>query len=214
MRQYYTYVYFDSSRNLEPIYVGKGYGKRAYKHLLRKDKHPFTQRLQKMAENGIEPQIEIINCSDEEFALFLEEEIIALVGRKDLCKGPLLNLTDGGEGNTNSIRTEEFKENLRRIHKGKCPANLHSEEALLKAKETRKKNGTLPKKEDRPNFTRKGALVSEETKMKQRLSHNPNPVTINGIEYVSMGIASKELGFTVSKIKCAIRKQGNRNIKI
>lgn len=37
-KQYYTYIYYDPSRNNEPIYVGKGYDKRAWDHLTSKTK--------------------------------------------------------------------------------------------------------------------------------------------------------------------------------
>ncbi len=95
--QYYTYVYYDPSREMEPIYVGKGKGRRAAKHLKRNDIHPFTQRLQKMEKLGIKPVIEfILRDVSEQTAFDKEIELIALYGRKDLGKGTLLNLNDGG----------------------------------------------------------------------------------------------------------------------
>lgn len=97
MTKFYTYVFRDPSRNNEPIYVGKGQGSRAKRHLSRRDRHPFTQRLQKMAKEGVVPDIEIISAFDEEHALFMEECLISLFGRKDLGKGSLLNLADGGQ---------------------------------------------------------------------------------------------------------------------
>lgn len=95
---YYAYIYYDSARDNEPIYVGKGNGNRAWKHLKRKDMHPFTQRLAYMRNNGIVPVIGLYSGLDEELAYLIEEELIAKIGRKDLGKGPLLNLTDGGDG--------------------------------------------------------------------------------------------------------------------
>lgn len=98
MREFYVYVYRDPSRQNEAIYVGKGKAGRAYKHLTRKDMHPFTQRLQLMKREGVEPHIEIINAIDEGHAYFMEECCIQVLGRKDLGKGTLLNLNDGGKG--------------------------------------------------------------------------------------------------------------------
>jgi hypothetical protein len=95
---YYTYLYFDPSRN-EPIYIGKGCGKRLFKHLNRKDNHPFTNRLKKMGREGVTPIItKLCDGVDAELALLVEMEAISKFGRKDLLLGPLLNLTDGGEG--------------------------------------------------------------------------------------------------------------------
>lgn len=98
MTSFYAYIYYDPSRNNEPIYVGKGSGYRAWKHLRAKHMHPFAQRLQCMKRNGTMPVIGLYSGLDEDLALLLEIELIAKFGRKDLGKGSLLNLTDGGEG--------------------------------------------------------------------------------------------------------------------
>jgi len=104
---FYTYIYYDPSRSNEPFYVGKGQEYRAWNHLTRKDIHPFSHRLKFMRKHKVEPIIGIYAGFDEEFALFLEEELISLIGRKDLGKGPLLNLTNGGETNPGYVRTPE-----------------------------------------------------------------------------------------------------------
>lgn len=109
---FYTYIYYDPSRDNEPIYVGKGTKERAWKHFYRKNMHPFTQRLQFMKKNNIKPIIGIYAGLDEEFAHLLEEELIAKFGRKDLGKGTLLNLTDGGEGNSGKIISDEVREKM------------------------------------------------------------------------------------------------------
>jgi len=106
---FYTYIYYDPSRENEPIYVGKGNKNRAYQHLKRIDRHPFVQRLQSMQKNNVKPVIKIINALDESHAFLLEECLIDILGRKDLGKGTLLNLTDGGEGPSGYIHTDDHK---------------------------------------------------------------------------------------------------------
>lgn len=106
---FYTYIYYDPSRNNEPIYVGKGNANRAWGHLKSNKKHPFIHRLKFMKKGSISPIIGIYAAIDEEFALFLEVELIAKYGRKDLGVGPLLNLTDGGEGMSGNIRSVETR---------------------------------------------------------------------------------------------------------
>lgn len=98
MNEHYVYLYSDPVRN-EPIYVGMGKGGRYMRHLLRSDRHPMTHRIQAMKRIGIQPTIEFI-CQhvDAELAGLVEQEMIAKIGRKDLGRGPLLNLTDGGDG--------------------------------------------------------------------------------------------------------------------
>jgi hypothetical protein len=142
----YTYIYYDPSRNNEPIYVGCGIGDRVWRHLYRKNVHPFTQRLEFMEKNGVKPMIGIYAGLDKELALFLEEELITKFGRKDLGLGPLLNLTNGGEiGPTGAKHpcTDEHKRKLSNASIGK----KKSEEA--------RRNMSLAKK-DQPGTTRKG----------------------------------------------------------
>lgn len=105
----YVYMYTDPSRN-EPIYIGLGKNKRAWFHLRSKKIHPFIQRLQYMKKNGIDPVISFL-CEnvDHELACLVEMEAIAKYGRKDLGKGPLLNLTDGGEGGLKMVVSEETR---------------------------------------------------------------------------------------------------------
>jgi len=100
--RFYTYLYSDPSRGMEPIYVGKGTGQRFKTHLRRIDHHPLTYRLRKMRLVGVEPVITFL-CKDvdEELACLVEVEAIAKYGRKDLGRGPLLNKADGGGGSTN-----------------------------------------------------------------------------------------------------------------
>lgn len=100
---YYVYLYKDPSRNNEPIYVGKGSGQRAWDHLKSKNtKSHFINRLRLMKNNGVEPLIEMLaEVDDEEVAFSLELWFIYKIGRRDQGRGPLCNLTDGGDGITN-----------------------------------------------------------------------------------------------------------------
>jgi hypothetical protein len=63
-----------------------------------------------MKKNNVKPVIGIYAGFDEELALLVEEELIAKFGRKDLGRGPLLNLTDGGEGTRTYIQSDTAKE--------------------------------------------------------------------------------------------------------
>lgn len=93
---YYAYIYYDPSKNNEPIYVGKGKAYRSRYHLSRKDDHPLVKRLTEMKVAGIAPVIKEIYTATEELAYQLETALINSIGRVDLSTGPLLNLADGG----------------------------------------------------------------------------------------------------------------------
>lgn len=164
MSNFYTYIYYDPSRNNEPIYVGKGTKSRAWLHIKRKNKHPFVQRLQFMKKNGIIPIIGIYAGLDEEFAHLLEMELIAKFGRKDLGKGPLLNLTDGGEGTTNV--SLDIRNHLSEIKRGVTLSGEHRISISIGntgrqvTQETR----------DKISYSNKGKVMSEESKSKMSLA--------------------------------------------
>lgn len=122
---YYTYIYYDPSRSNEPIYVGKGKGDRAWSHLKRSDSSLFPNRLRFMNKLGIYPIIGVYGGLDEEFALFLEEELIQHFGRKNLNEGPLLNLTDGGESNAGYEFTYKDRAKISSALKGMKKSTKH-----------------------------------------------------------------------------------------
>ena len=117
MRQYYTYIYFDKSK---PIYIGKGYGRRAYKHLKYGCDHNshFHNKLRKMLSEQNEPIIKIIPVNNEDEAFELEKFLIQEIGRYDLNKGTLLNHTNGGDGSTGYNHLQESKEKMRKLKNG------------------------------------------------------------------------------------------------
>jgi hypothetical protein len=131
MKQFYTYLYRDIDGT--PIYIGKGTKKRAWVHFKDKSNSRLGNLLRKRLKDGvlIEPEF-LCKDVDEEFAFFVEEEMIRKYGRIDLGTGTLFNLTDGGDGvsglvmSTESkakfsarIFTNEWKENISKGHLGK-----------------------------------------------------------------------------------------------
>jgi len=85
--RFYVYAYIRKDNS--PYYIGKGSGKRAWKHTsLDKIKSPIDLS-----------KIVIVETNLTEFgALALERRMIRWYGRKDNNSGILRNLTDGGEG--------------------------------------------------------------------------------------------------------------------
>jgi hypothetical protein len=93
-----------------------------------------------------------------------EKELIKLYGRKDQETGVLCNLTDGGEGTTNRVYSEQA--NLDRSNKLK--GRVFSKETLAKMKASRNAR----------TDSQKGYKRSEETKEKNRQSHLGKIVSI------------------------------------
>ena len=139
--KFYVYLYRDPSRRMEPIYVGKGTGKRSKAHLRNAYNRHLRNRLAKIRSLGIIPSIEFLCTNvDEELAFLVEEEAIEKFGREDLGLGPLLNMTSGGDGGKHRIETVEQRENrltaLRRIksspeHAAKMRASYNNDPLVV-----------------------------------------------------------------------------------
>lgn len=121
---FYVYLYRDPrlGRGNEPLYVGKGSTKPG-KRWQRSDYHWlfgyqtngfFKAVLEKIRTDWLKPPIEIVAYFDSETdALALEVELIAKIGRRDLNRGTLLNLTDGGDGVSGYVPPPEVVEKHR-----------------------------------------------------------------------------------------------------
>lgn len=139
--RYYTYIYYDPSRNNEPIYVGKGCRGRYVDHIKmmnRGKRHPFIQRLEFMDKNNVKPIIGIYAGLDEEFALFLEEELILKFELRSRG-GSLLNIkTSGNIAPAGGWKlSEETKNRMRVAQRGK-KGTPHTKEAKTKISESLK----------------------------------------------------------------------------
>ena len=107
MNNSYTYAYLREDRT--PYYIGKGKGKRAYKKGRCEIKPPKDKnRIIKLKSN-----------LTEEEAFKHEIYMISVFGRKDLGTGILRNKTNGGDGSSGFIFTEEMKEKMSAASKRK-----------------------------------------------------------------------------------------------
>lgn len=99
---YYVYVLWKMYEEIPiPFYVGKGHFERVIKH--ESDSEKINQHklniIKKHKELGIEVGYSVLNFfKAEKDAFKAEEDLIVLIGRKDLKQGPLTNKTDGGDG--------------------------------------------------------------------------------------------------------------------
>jgi len=96
------YVYQFLREDGTPYYIGKGSGNRCYKDRGRPCKLPKdTNRIIKIAEN-----------LTEEVAFNLEKKLILEYGRKDIRTGILYNRTNGGDGVSGLIVTEQTRKKI------------------------------------------------------------------------------------------------------
>jgi hypothetical protein len=111
------YVYLISRPDGTPCYVGKGKGNRTRRHFTKGvQKNPHLASI--IARAGGMLPVEIIQGSMIEADAFaLEKELIARIGRESVG-GPLVNLTEGGEGFSGGRHGEETRKKISARHIG------------------------------------------------------------------------------------------------
>jgi len=151
---YYTYAYLREDKT--PYYIGKGQGKRIYSKSRIVHPPKDKSRIIFLKQNLTEEQ-----------AFKHEIYMIAVLGRKDLGTGILHNRTDGGEGSSGTIISDETRRKIGEVSKNP-------------SEETRKKMSEAHKGENHPMYGKthveeskrkmseahKGKTLSEETKRK------------------------------------------------
>jgi hypothetical protein len=110
--KYYVYAHYKPGSDT-PFYIGKGFGNR------KNEKFGHTKWWHNVVKkHGYEIRMVAEHLTEEQ-ALWLEVHQIAAWGRADLGKGPLVNLTNGGEGSSGVIMSEENRQKLSKRQKGK-----------------------------------------------------------------------------------------------
>ena len=135
-KKFYTYLLLDPRKPgrytydnfitflYEPFYVGKATGKRYSAHLsesrLSKSRTPKLNKIRKLLSLTLLPlEIRVLGNTTEELAFDFEKVLISLIGRTDINNGPLTNLTDGGEGQSGIIFSQEWRNNKSQEMKNK-----------------------------------------------------------------------------------------------
>ena len=145
MNDFYTYAYLREDKT--PYYIGKGSWRRIYENKGRPCGRP----------KDISRVIFLKQNLTEEEAFRHEIYMIAVFGRKDLGTGILYNRTDGGDGSSGAIVSDETKRKLSEVNKGK-----------ILSEETRKKMSESRKGKNNHNY---GKSLSEETRRKMSEGH-------------------------------------------
>jgi hypothetical protein len=181
---HYIYVYLNPLKSgsfcydkhhfdYEPFYIGKGKDTRYLNHLVEKiscNAHKFYT-INKIYEHDLQPIIIKLYDNITQYTAFrLERLLIKIIGRRDLNKGPLTNLTDGGEGTSGYKMTDEQRQKIKKALTNKPKTKEHNLKVsnALKGKplsdETKKKISVGKLKN--PTRYWKDKKLSEETKNK------------------------------------------------
>ena len=145
---YYTYAYLREDKT--PYYIGKGKGERIYKKGSGEVNPPKDKsRVIYLKQN-----------LTEEEAFRHEIYMIDVFGRKDLGTGILRNKTNGGEGVSGWVPSEETK--IKMSESGKV--KIFSEEHRRKLSESGKNKIFSEETKRKMSEANKGKILSEETK--------------------------------------------------
>lgn len=154
----------------EVFYIGIG---KTEKRAFEKRSRNFYWR--NIAKFGYKVEI-LFNDLSWEQACEKEKEFIQIYGRKDLNKGTLCNMTDGGDGILGLIVSEETKEKIGAANKGnQYLLNFkHTEESKQKIGAARKDKSLSEITKERMGISRTGLNFSEERKLNISLGKMKN----------------------------------------
>ena len=169
MSEYYVYVYLreNTSETADadtPYYVGKGKYRRAYRSHKSHGIH-----LPKNKDNIVV----LWEGLTEEFAMEMEMLLIATYGRADNGTGVLRNKTDGGDGSSGWIPTEENKRNIAEATRIAVQSD-DIKQAAIQAQQARVKRGDHPFLDSQATSKRMRALVA--SGKSHLVTENPNDV--------------------------------------
>lgn len=134
----YVYVWFCPIIG-EPRYVGKGIGRRYQpKRRMRRRLNPLLRRFLDK-HNGEVPVVIVRQDLTDEEASSIEIALIKTIGRRDLKTGPLLNMTDGGDGVGDYWKMPENKERITAYRRSRSDEFKKAAEDQWKDPEVRSK---------------------------------------------------------------------------
>lgn len=169
---YYIYAYVRQDGT--PYYIGKGKGRRMRAPHKKNIAVPKNKKDIVVMESGL----------SEIGALALERRYIKWHGRKDLGDGVLRNLTDGGDGQSGRVFTDEHKEKIRQsmLKSAFWAGKKMPQEARQKMSDGRIGMKLSEKHKDNIRQAMLGKVKSDETRLKLSIANKGKPSNRKGVK--------------------------------
>jgi len=187
--QYYIYSYL--REDYSPYYIGKGSGKRAYNKGPKEVKPPRDKSRVRILKADL----------TEDEAFLLEKLYILMFGRIDSGTGILRNRSDGGDGASGAIRSDETREKLRQANLGKqrpqwvydkiAASNTGkkaSEETKAKMSAVRRGRTCTEEHKRKVSEAKKGFKHTEEARQKMSAARKGKKLSSEHVEKISKAI--------------------------
>lgn len=203
MWRHYVYLHRRAD-NGEPFYVGKGKLRRSGRcyeraHAPRPKNSHWTNIV---ARHGLDVEI-VAHCPNDEAARAVEIAIIAEIGRRDLGKGPLINLTDGGDGHAGLVVSVATRR--KRSVNAQGPRSESWRQAIRRAR-AGGGNGGVVKKGDRLPPAWVASIAKGKVGAKNPNFGKPTPISkkvfnaSTGALYPSIAAAARGEGLTTAQL--------------
>ena len=168
-KDFYVYVHTRATDG-SIFYVGKGESKRAWSKVSRNRHWKYI-----VAKHDYNVTI-LLNNLTEEQAFILEKQTIATLGRENLC-----NMTDGGEGMSGFLHSEETRNKMSKSRKGNTNSKGRklSDETKLKLSKANKGKKLSDKTKLKLSEVGKGRKQSPEHIAKRRAAQARNRLLRN-----------------------------------
>lgn len=180
---FYVYRHIRKDTN-KPFYIGLGSKPKKFNNISQEYKRAFSDHSRSkfwksvVAKTGYEVQI-IFECGNLQEAREKEIEFISLYGRRDLKKGTLVNMTDGGEGTIGRKVSKETKQLMSERLSGRvfttttklkmsksAKIKKFTEETKLKMSQAQRGKRHTEESKQKMSQAQRGRKVTEKTRQK------------------------------------------------
>lgn len=185
-------------------HIGKSNPKVLYERAYSKNKRSEFWKNTTNKHKEYEIQVLRVNMSRYE-ACLLERTLISWYGRADLGLGTLCNHTDGGDGISGYIFTEEDKAKISEAGKGRIPSE-----------ESRRKSSESQKGDKNHNYGKKASKeTTQKMSIKQARGNNPKAELVldeeMGIFYDCIRDAAEAYNMTYTKFRRRVKGETKIN---